>query len=223
MTRCAPGPCRCPFLYVPTGNSEICAPVTFPAKSKWVLMPPAPRSRYFHSFMMSAFGTKLVFQIVPNFVPFRWYSVPCPLKKSSSSPEKRSLNVNGVLKMKSSLRNIRITGGALVIETYLAGSVPLPLKCWYVAFSGITSRLPAAHSNVAFCDSSAHTLVAPRPDTTYITSSYMWCSGSDFPPGLISTRCASFGSIGFGMLITAPLPPFRSQSPNSTSLRSSNL
>ena len=47
------------------------APVTFPARSKWVLMPPAPRARYCHSRMVSALGTKFVRQMVPKFVPLR--------------------------------------------------------------------------------------------------------------------------------------------------------
>ena len=59
------------------------------------------------------------------------------------------MNLKGLLKTNSWLRNMRITGGAFVIDTYRAGSVPLPLKCWYDVFSGITSRLPAAHSKVA--------------------------------------------------------------------------
>ena len=151
----------------------------------------------------------------------RLYSFPLPLK-NSSSPEKRSLKACGLLKMNSWSRNNRIMGGALVTEMYRAGSAPLALKCWYQALSGMANRLPSCHSNVAFCFSSIQMLVAPRPETTYTVSSYMWCSGSDLPPGLISTTWASLGSVRLGMLMMAPEPPLRCQGDSSISPRSSN-
>ena len=39
-------------------------------------------------------------------------------------------------------------GGAVVTEMSRAGSSPLPLKCWYQAFSGMAKKLPACHSKV---------------------------------------------------------------------------
>ncbi len=53
--------------------------------------------------------------------------------------------------------------GALVTETKRAGSLPEPLKCWCVVFSGTAKIAPAFHSKVSFLPASFQTLVEPRP------------------------------------------------------------
>ena len=85
----------------------------------------------------------------------------------------------------------------------------------------MAKTLPAFHSNVCLWLSSTQMLVAPLPERTYICVSYIWWTGSDLPPGAISTTCASLGSRRLGMLIIAPLPPFGSHGESSRAFRSS--
>ena len=56
-----------------------------------------------------------------------------------------------------------MTAGALVTETKRATSLPEPLKCWCVVFSGIAKIEPALHSKLTFLPASFHTAVDPRP------------------------------------------------------------
>ena len=44
MITCAPGPCACAFLYVPTGNCEMWLFIEPRARLKRMWPPPAPRS-----------------------------------------------------------------------------------------------------------------------------------------------------------------------------------
>ena len=46
VRRCAPGPCRCAFLYVPTWNWEMCALMLASASCRRTWLPPPPRSRH---------------------------------------------------------------------------------------------------------------------------------------------------------------------------------
>src|SRR3989337_2748553 len=49
----------------------------------------------------------------------------------------------------------------LVTAKYRAGSLPLPLKCWYQAFRGMAKRLPGPHSHVCFLLPFCQTVVPP--------------------------------------------------------------
>ncbi len=53
--------------------------------------------------------------------------------------------------------------GALVTETKRAASLPEPLKCWCMVFSGIAKMAPAFHSKLTFAPASFQTVVEPRP------------------------------------------------------------
>ena len=76
--------------------------------------------------------------------------------------------------------------GALVDETNRATSVPEPLKCWWLAFSGMANSAPGPHSKVTSAPASFHTLVEPWPERTRIISSNSCRCGASAPPAGIS-------------------------------------
>ena len=57
-------------------------------------------------------------------------------------------------------RSVLMMAGALVTETNRAGSLPEPLKCWWLVLSGIAKIAPAFHSNETFTPASFHTVDA---------------------------------------------------------------
>ena len=100
MITCAPGPCRCAFLYVPTGNCDTWAACVLSASSNITLAPPAPRSFHVNVVNVSMSGMKFVShtftrpELPVNIVPSPW-NCRCAAMRSS--------NTNELLKMKSSL------------------------------------------------------------------------------------------------------------------------
>jgi hypothetical protein len=73
--------------------------------------------------------------------------------------------------MNSSSRNSSTATGALVSENVRTTWLPLALKCWYQAFSGMAKRAPFSHSKVCFGEPSYQMVVAPRPSEMNTISS----------------------------------------------------
>ena len=68
--------------------------------------------------------------------------------------------------MKPSLWKRFIVIGAVVTATNLAGSAPLPFRCWWRTLIGTEKTLPRFHSKLTAPFGSSPTTVAPRPSST---------------------------------------------------------
>jgi hypothetical protein len=79
-----------------------------------------------------------------------------------------------------------MTGGMFVDDTNRAACWPDPLKCWWLALSGIANSEPVCHSKVTSAPASFQTRVEPCPSRTRIISSNSCRWGASLPPAGIS-------------------------------------
>jgi hypothetical protein len=88
-----------------------------------------------------------------------------------------------------------------------------------MVLSGMAKMAPAFHSKVTLAPASFHTMVEPRPSSTYTISSKSWRRGASCLPAGISQTYASFEVREASWLRNTPRPPRLGQSRSSSVCR----